>query len=107
MAKIYQTFCLDEVAQKEEDERIQKEKKKKGKDAPGIVKQRGEILIQSLKAKGYDIFVSGESYYAGISTSIIVGAEISRMSKIKADFGDIANVLGLQFISGPWYREVS
>ncbi len=102
MAKIYQAFVLEEMRQKENDEKIRKDKKK-DKNAPGIVPGRSEKLIQKLKDGGYNVLVSGTSY-DGIPISIIVGAERGDHNGIKMDFYSIIDGLGLWFSSGNWYR---
>jgi len=102
MAKIYQAFVLEETRQKENDEKIRKEKKK-DKNAPGIVPGRGEKLIQKLKDGGYNVLVSGTSY-DDIPIGIIVGAERDDHNGIKMDFYAIIDELGLWFSSGNWYR---
>lgn len=62
--------------------------------------QAREELVKELARKNYIVLESNESY-DGIPKTIILGGEIGRNHK--ADFHELAERLGLQFMSGEYY----
>lgn len=64
--------------------------------------QAGKTLVQELLQKGYTVLESN-GVYNGVPEGVIVGGEIGKNHK--GDFYELAERLGLQYLSGAYYTQ--